>query len=106
MMKDNYTEMKEIAKEQNIPIRINLYTRAKKCETVLDLVGYAISKDYSFESEFNYQIGASFPYSLYGEDGDYISIDFSEGPNVHVGDKLGRMRVKSIEPPLIVCTKA
>ena len=107
-MKDKYTEMKELAKEHNIPIRINLYTRTNKCETILDLVGAYISKDYQYSSEFFYQIGASFPYSLHGEKDNYTAIDFSDGPMIAVGDILGkhRLMVAEINPPIITFIKS
>lgn len=102
---ENYEKIKEISKVYNIPGRINLYTRANKCETVLDLVGYVIHEDYALENEFNYRISASYPYSLDGDKDEYVAIDFSEGPRICIGDVIGRMKVIEICPPLIVCTK-
>lgn len=104
-MVESYEKIQEISKKYNVPGRINLYTRTNQCETVLDLVGYVIHEDYSAENEFNYQIGASYPYGLDGEKDNYVAIDFSEGPKLHIGDTIGRMKIIEICPPLIVCTK-
>ena len=102
---ENYERIQEISKKYNVPGRINLYTRTNKCETVLDLVGYIVFEDYSEENEFTYRISASYPYGLDGKPDSYVAIDFSEGPKLYLGDTIGRMKIKEICPPLIVCTK-
>ena len=104
-MIENYDKIKQISEIYNVPGRINLYTRANQCETVLDLVGCVIHEDYSAENEFNYRISASYPYILDGEKDNYIAIDFSEGPKLYIGDTIGRMKIIEICPPIIVCTK-
>ena len=62
-----------------IPRTIDLYTRTGKCETKLKLSEV-------HKGNFTYSIEAQYSYSLLGEEGNYVAVDFSEGPTLSIGD--------------------
>lgn len=102
MIIKNPETLKSISINQEVPQNIKLYTRRGKCETTLELVAYISTMT---STKFKYKIKPSYPYTLTGEPNNYVSIDFSEGPNIYVGGCVSKMMVLSINPPFITCEK-
>lgn len=102
MIVKNKTQLESMSKEQNVPLNFNLYTRRGNCETTLELVAYISTMS---STKFKYEIKASYPYTLTGKPGKYVAIDFSEGPNLHIGSFIGNLKIVDINPPFITFEK-
>ena len=98
----NKTQLESVSKVQNIPLNFNLYTRRGNCETTLEMVAYISTMT---STKFKYEIKPSYPYTLTGEPGKYVAIDFSEGPNLQIGSFIGNLKIVKINPPYITLEK-
>ena len=98
----NKTQLESVSKVQNIPFTFNLYTRRGKCETTLEMAAYISTMT---STKFKYEIKPSYPYTLTGEPGKYVAIDFSEGPNLQIGSFIGNLKITNINPPFITFEK-
>lgn len=78
-----------------IPRKIELKNRVGKIETVLELESVQ-------DDVYKYKIKAQFPYYLNGYPGNYISIDFSQGPHLYIYNQVGIFTIKEICPPYIL----
>ena len=99
----NKTQLESVSKVQNIPFTFNLYTRRGKCETTLEMAAYISTMT---STKFKYEIKPSYPYTLTGEPGKYVAIDFSEVPNLQIGSFIGNLKIVNINPPFITFEKA
>lgn len=102
MIVKNKIQLESVSKVQNIPFTFNLYTRRGKCETTLEMVEYISTMT---STKFKYEIKASYSYTLIGEPGKYVAIDFSEGPNLQKGSFIGNLKIVNINPPFITLEK-
>lgn len=102
MIVKNKTQLESMSKVQNIPLNFKLYTRRGKCETNLEMVAYISTMK---STKFKYEIKASYPYTLTGESGKYVAIDFSEGPNLQIDSFIGNLKIVDINPPFITFEK-
>lgn len=102
MIVKNKTQLESVSKVQNIPLNFKLYTRSGKCETTMEMVAYISTKT---STKFKYEIKPSYPYTLTGEPGKYVAIDFSEGPNLQIGSFIGNLKITNINPPFITLEK-
>lgn len=102
MIVKNKTQLESVSKVQNIPLNLKLYTRHGKCETTMEMVAYISTMT---STKFKYEIKPSYPYTLTGEPGKYVAIDFSEGPNLQIGSFIGNLKITKINPPFITLEK-
>lgn len=92
----------EIAKQYDVPEVIELKTRRGNVETTLNLDDAVIFEDGIVM--FIYNINAKYSYRMIGLK-QIEAVDFSEGPMIYLGQRLGNMKVEIINSNRITLTK-
>lgn len=92
----------EIAKQYDVTEVIELKTRRGNVETTLNLDDAVIFEDGIVM--FIYNINAKYSYRMIGLK-QIEAVDFSEGPMIYLGQRLGNMKVEIINSNRITLTK-